>query len=269
MELRAFAHALVTATTLEGKRATLPPGWTDDHPGEALRLDAPGRPTALVPVTGQGVRVPPLAGMPDPAQRRRILHALANHELQAAELFAWALLAWPEMPRAFRVGCAKILGDEQRHMGLFLERLAALGGHFGQEPVSAHFWSKVPELATPLDFICTLGLTLEGANLDFSLEHAQAARAAGDAATADVLQVVHDDEVDHVRFAWVWLQRLAPEDPDRWATYARHVRLPGGPARARGATFDAAGRRAAGLDEAFIDRLAATPPRTPGGAPRR
>jgi IS4 transposase len=27
--------------------------------------------------------------MRDPAQRARILHALANHELQAAELFAW------------------------------------------------------------------------------------------------------------------------------------------------------------------------------------
>ena len=61
-------------------------------PCPPLRLAAPGRPANLgiVPVK-RGI-VPPVAGMHDPAQRARILHALANHELQAIELFAWALL---------------------------------------------------------------------------------------------------------------------------------------------------------------------------------
>jgi len=36
-------------------------------------------------------------------------HALANHELQAIELFAWAVLAFPDTPIAFRRGLIAIL----------------------------------------------------------------------------------------------------------------------------------------------------------------
>lgn len=269
VELRDHALAVLQATTVAGKVAPLPSRWTDENPGPPLRLETPGRPPGLELVPRQRVRVPPLSGMPDPAQRRRILHALANHELQAIELFAFALLAWPDMPRAFRTGCAKILADEQRHMTLFVQRLEALGGHFGEERVNGHFWSQVPRLTTPLELVCTLGLTFEGANLDFSREHADAARAAGDAETADVLELVHDDEIDHVRFAWVWFQRLAPADDDRFEAFERHATVEHAAARARGTTFDVAAREAAGLPADFVARLAATPARAPGGRPRR
>ncbi len=269
MELRDHALAVLRATTLAGKLTPLPRGFTDESPGPPLRVTSPHRPPDLVWTPRRSVRVPPLEGMPDPAQRRRILHALANHELQAAELFAFALLAWPDMPRAFRVGCAAILGDEQRHLRMFVERLEALGGRFGDEPVSGHFWNQVDRLTTPLEFVCTLGLTFESANLDFSLEHADAARQAGDAETARVLRIVHDDEVDHVRFAWVWFQRLAPADDARAHDFERHARVAHATARARGSRFDAASRRRAGLPEALVERLAATPPRAPSGAPRR
>src|SRR2546430_2292140 len=79
----------------------------------AIRIAAPGRPTELAIVAGRQARVPPVAGMRDPAQRARILHALANHELQAIELFAWAVLAYPDTPVAFRRGLVAILADEQ------------------------------------------------------------------------------------------------------------------------------------------------------------
>jgi len=85
-------------------------------PGQAYAAPGPA-PRAL---TG-----PPIAGMADPTQRARILHALANHELQAIELFAWAVLAFPAAPLAFRRGLVAILADEQRHFRLYEARLAA------------------------------------------------------------------------------------------------------------------------------------------------
>jgi len=42
-------------------------------------------------------------------------------------LIAWALLAHPDAPVQFRRGLVAILADEQRHLGLYFERLAALG----------------------------------------------------------------------------------------------------------------------------------------------
>lgn len=268
MEMRAFALGLLETPTLEAKLSPPPADLTDDEPGSPLFVKGPIRPAALRHDPVQKVKVPPLSGMPDPGQRVRILHSLANHELQAAELFAWALLAFPAMPRAFRRGCLGILADEQLHCSLYIERLEALGGRFGEFGVTAHFWRKAARIRTPLAFLCEMGLTLENANLDFAREHAAAARAAGDDATADVLARVHADETRHVAFAWTWFQKLKPAGEDDWDVYLANVHRPGGPERARGATFDALARHAAGMAPAFIDRLAATQPTRPGGSPR-
>jgi len=267
MEMRAFAAGVIEATTLEGKLTPAPPYLTDFEPGTAIRYDEPVRPPGLEIVPGGHVKVPAPEGMCDPAQRVRILHALANHELQAAELFAWAVLAFPDAPKAFRKGLIATLEDEQRHCRMYLRRLEAMGGAFGELPVSGLFWNRVPDLDTALAFVCTLGLTYENANLDFALEHVAAARAAGDHATADVLQEIHDDEVRHLAFAWHWMRELKGVGVDEWDAFTgagpKHAAE-----RARGAKFDRAGREAAGLDAAFIDRLEGTDPTAPGGGRR-
>ncbi len=267
MSVRDFARRVVASTELGEKLAPPPSGLTLDEPAAPEFIAAPGRPADLAITAGREVSVPPIAGMRDPAQRARILHALANHELQAAELFAWALLAFADAPAGFRAGLLAICADEQRHCLAYIERAAALGVRFGDQPVTGHFWNKLDRLTTPLGFACTMGLTFENANLDFTVEYAAAARAAGDHATADVLDMVHADEVDHVRFAWTWLGRLAPGEP-AWDVYTRIATHPLGPHRARGATFDDAARRRAGLDDDFIAHLAAAVPRRPGGGER-
>ena len=58
---------------------------------------------------------------------------------------------------------------------------------------------------------------------------------------------VHTDETRHVAFAWTWFQKLKPADADDWEIYLANVHRPGGPERARGATFDALARHAAGI----------------------
>ena len=292
---RVWARELVESDRLADKLAPPPADLelADDEP--ALRLAAPGRPAALAIVpgrhakvppagepSGQGLadpcsaadrrairrpRVPPLAGMRDPGQRVRILHALANHELQAIELFAWALLAFPDAPPTFRRGLVAILADEQRHLALYDARLAAHGAAFGDHPVTGHFWNKLDHLTSPIEFACAMGLTFEAANLDLSGDYAAAARACGDDATAAALDQVHADEIRHVHFAWTWLRRLEPAR-DPWDAYTSHVHFPLGPARARGARLDADARRKAGFDEAFIAKLAEIAPKRPGGAPR-
>jgi uncharacterized ferritin-like protein (DUF455 family) len=270
VELRAYAQSIVLADTLDGKlvqASSFATELDDSSPGASLRLTAPGRPASLALEPRRKVVVPPIAGMRDPAQRARILHALANHELQAIELFAWAILAFPDTPARFRLGLLAILGEEQRHLQLYIDRLAAHGVAFGDHPVTGHFWNKLDDYATPLAFVCAMGLTFENANLDFAGEYAAAARAAGDEATAAALDIVHADEIRHVRFAWRWLRALAP-DREPWAAYLENLRFPLSPARARGKSFNRAARTAAGLDESFIQALEAIEPRRPGGGPR-
>jgi uncharacterized ferritin-like protein (DUF455 family) len=263
-----YALSIVEGTTLAAKLVP-PPAELDLEGGVVSHVPlAPGRPKELVIVPGKQARVPPIAGMADPAQRARIIHALANHELQAIELFAWALLAYPDAPLAFRRGLVAILADEQRHLELYRCRLAAHGAAFGDFPVTGHFWNKLDHLVGPLEFVCAMGLTFENANLDFAGDYATAARAAGDTATAEVLDRVHTDEIAHVHFAWIWLAKLSDGDDDAWTRYLAHVKPPLGPHRARGARLDREARRRAGLDEHFIDMLEATSAKRPGGGDR-
>ena len=219
-------------------------------------------------MSSRHVKVPPIEGMKDRAQRARILHALANHELQAIELFAWALLAYPNTPVAFRRGLVAILVDEQRHLQLYIDRLTAHGVAFGDYPVTGHFWNKLDHLTTPLEFVCAMGLTFENANLDFAGDYATAARACGDEATAAALERVHADEIAHVHFGWVWMRRLAGEGANAWQTYLANVKFPLGANRARGARFDREARERAGFDDEFIAQLEATSPTRPSGEPR-
>jgi uncharacterized ferritin-like protein (DUF455 family) len=268
LDLRTWAERVVTGGALADKLAPPPELCAGDDGGPPVRLTAPGRVRELAIVRSRAARVPPLAGMGDPAQRARILHALANHELQAIELFAWALLAFADAPAAFRRGLVAIATDEQRHLALYCERLAAHATSFGAFPVTGHFWGKLDHMRTPLEFACAMGLTFEAANLDFARDYAVAARAAGDPATADALDRVHADEIRHVHFAWTWLRRLAGEQAEAWDAYRANVRPPLGPQRARGARLDRDARRRAGFDEVFIDRLAEISPTRPSGAPR-
>jgi uncharacterized ferritin-like protein (DUF455 family) len=263
---RDFACALVCAETLAEKLAT--PGELElEDPEPPLHLGAPGRPPQLQIVSSRALTVPPLAGMRDPHQRARILHAMANHELQAVELFAWALLAFPQAPLGFRAGLVKILSDEQVHLQLYIDRLHAHGHAFGDFGVTGHFWSKLEFMKTPLGFCCAMGMTFENANLDFAVEYAEAARAVGDPETAQVLERVHHDEINHVRFAWTWLEKLCGERGP-WATYNELATFPLGPQRARGKTFDREARRRAGISDEFIALLEQTAPTRPSGRPR-
>jgi uncharacterized ferritin-like protein (DUF455 family) len=189
----------------------------------------------------------------------RCLARFAHHELGAIELFAWALLRWPELPASLRRGLLGALLDEQRHCRLYLERLRAHGSALADHPAPGYFWLQVPRIHEsphgPRAFLAALGLTFEQANLDFAPLYRDAFRAAGDAASADVCQVVHDDEVRHVKLALHWLGRLGPPDraeQSQLEAYRETVPFPLGARRAKGRVFDADARRRAGLDEEFI-----------------
>jgi uncharacterized ferritin-like protein (DUF455 family) len=255
MELREYALAIVRSDSLSTKLTAPRADLSDEAPGPSCRIGHPGRPSELQIVAAQRAKVPSAEGMPDPRQRVRILHGSANHELQAVELFAWALLAFVEAPKSFRRGLLQLLIDEQDHCKLYISRMEQLGAHFGDFPVSGYFWNKVGELTTPLRFVCAMCLTFETANLDHSLSFADAARKAGDEATARIFDRIHSDEQRHVRFGWRWLQKLKAPDKTAWQSYCESLTYPLRPQLGRGPQFSVAAREQAGLSEEFIARL--------------
>eukprot|EP00435_Cladocopium_sp_Y103_P044957 s1833_g12.t2 len=198
------------------------------------------------------------------------LHKFANHELQAIEMFAWALLRFPDAPEGLKLGLLRTLEEEQSHCRLYLQRAKAIAAAsnascppnpLGPTPLSGYLWScldGVRQAEDPLlAFLCGIGLTFEAANLDHSLRYRDIFLQAGDHETAAVLQRVHDEEVQHVRLANVWLRRLAgatPGSSEDLELYQRHAMPPAFvlyKARGKG-FFGEAARRKAGLSEEMI-----------------
>jgi uncharacterized ferritin-like protein (DUF455 family) len=257
MELREFAECVLFATTLEEKLLR-PADITDERPGPAFVTPAaPGRPAGLqFKLTGEARdSFPGTKNLEQEAERGKLLHFFANHELLATELMALVLLRFPDAPAAFRKGVLQTLKDEQEHTQLYLRRMRECGVSFGELPVSGYFWRSVSVMENPMDYVSSLCLTFEQANLDFARHFAQGFAAVGDAATAKLLDKIYHDEIGHVAYGLKWFRRWKNPCESDWEAFCRQLKFPLSPQRAKGMTLNVEGRRAAGLDAEFIAEL--------------
>jgi uncharacterized ferritin-like protein (DUF455 family) len=257
MEMREWAEQVLFATTLEEKLRS-PENITDERPGAPLASPPmPGRPAELrfKPRGTSPGEFPGLHRLESERERGRLLHFFANHELLATELMALVLLKFPEAPAAFRRGVVQTLKDEQEHTRLYLQRMSKCGIHFGEMPVSGYFWRAISGMESPMDFVAGLSLTFEQANLDFAEHFSRGFAAVGDKATAELLEKIHRDEIAHVAHGLKWFRRWKNPGENDWTAFCRQLKFPLSPQRAKGFTLNVEGRRAAGLDAAFIDEL--------------
>lgn len=248
----------VLATTLDAKLAPPPvPERWEDAP-VVRRIEAPGRPPELRVVP----RAAKTRGLASAGGRARALHTFHHHELQAAELMAWAVLAFADAPREFRAGLVRIALDEIRHMRLYAEQIARLGHRVGDFAVRDWFWERVPQSSGPAAFVAVMGLGVESANLEHTASYAARFREAGDEEGARVQELVGREEIAHVRFGARWFSHFAGAlDFDTWR---RALPPPLTPLLMRGRPLRRDARLRAGQPEAFVAELEAWQPDTPG-----
>lgn len=259
MELRTFAECILFSTDLDEKLRSERGAFTDDEPGSALCVESPARPDELK-IADRGPSLPKRAAFRAPLQRGVAHHVMANHELQALEVMAFVLLAFPEAPTEFRLGLAEVMADEQRHTRMHAERAAALGVPFGSRRVNGYIWRWTTEITSVLDYVARLPLVFEGANLDHTLELEEWFAEVGDERGAAVVRTIHHDEIRHVAFGLDWLRRLKPEGRSDWEAWRDHLDWPLRPAKAKGATFHAEPRLAAGMTAEFARQVEAADP---------
>jgi uncharacterized ferritin-like protein (DUF455 family) len=249
-----WAWDYVHATSLAHKLAPPPPPEHWEENPKPCRLEAPGRPPEL----RVALRARKKRGLGTETGRAQALHNFLHHELQAAELMAWAILAYPEAPRAFREGLVRILLDEARHMRMYHARIEALGHAVGDFEVRDWFWARVPTCADPAAFVAVMGLGLESANLEHAATFAAAFRAAGDEESARVQELVGLEEIAHVRFGARWFAHFRGEVAfDPWC---EALPAPLTPLLMRGTPLRREARRRAGQPDAFLDALEAWQP---------
>ncbi len=255
--LERWAWALVTSARLEDKRSPGVAPLLRDVSFTPRRLPAPGRPDGLVRSTRR--RKTPRAGaLVSPEKRAELLHVFAHHELQAAELFAWAILAFADAPDPFVRGLAALAQDEARHFAAYEVELARLGHPFGSLPVRDWFWERVGAVRDPASFCAFVGLGLESANLDHARRFETELRAAGDERAAALTEAIGREEVAHVRFAARWFRHFAGGLD--LARFVAALPPPLTPILFRGRSIDRAARSEAGWPAEMIDALEAWQP---------
>jgi uncharacterized ferritin-like protein (DUF455 family) len=151
------------------------------------------------------------ADMTETARRQR-LHKHMHNEMQSLEIAAQTLSDFPDAEWELRLALARQCWDETRHTRLLYRRLRQLGGRKGEFPVMNFEWS----VTCMLDSLgARLGLqnrTFEGGEMDLLRRLVNVWREAGDDDTADLLDGILSDEIQHVRFANIWFRRMAQTD---------------------------------------------------------
>ena len=264
--LAAWARAYVLsddlATKLDPPAPPRPP--LDGAPAPRLeRPLAPGRPAALRVMA----RVKsPRGSLVDPKKRAHLVHTFLHHELQAAELMAAMLVAFPDAPRAFQVGLVRVFFDEIRHMQGYRAHLERLGFAVGDFPVRDWFWERLGAVPSLVSFVAAMGVGFEGGNLDHTRRYAEAFDAAGDHDGARLVRRVGEEEIVHVRFALAWLPRLLGKTRVSFDDFAAALPPPLTPSVMQGPVMDRVARVRAGYTEEFLDALVAFAAAHPSGA---
>jgi uncharacterized ferritin-like protein (DUF455 family) len=204
------------------------------------------------------LRTPPAGALRRVEARAQLVHTFVHHELQAAELFAWAILAFPDTPQEFRAGLLRLCVEELGHLSLYAAYLEDLGMRIGDFPVRDWFWERVPRCTSAASFVALQGLGLEGANLEHSARFAGLFRAAGDEEGARILERVERDEIAHVAFAARWFEHFTGMPLD-YATWRAALPPPLTPALLQGKPLNREARLRAGFHAQFLDQLEAEP----------
>jgi uncharacterized ferritin-like protein (DUF455 family) len=252
--LEGWALAYLTATQLAEKFELLEPPRALEADGPSRANARPGRPRELVAAQSRR-KTPGPEALRAPARRAELMHTFLHHELQAAELFCWAILAFPQTPPSFRRGLAQIARDEVRHMALYRDYLADLGHGFGDFPIRDWFWERVPAARNAVEFVATLGIGFEGGNLDHTKRFAASLRSIGDERGARLEETIFEEEVPHVRFSLHWFHRWTGRCD--FGAWLRQLPPPLSPTLMKGQPLERTGRLRSGFTEPFLAELTA------------
>lgn len=158
-----------------------------------------------------------------------LLHALAHIELNAIDL-AWDVMARKfdlcgfELPKEFYDDWCKVADDEAKHFLMLEERLNDLDASYGDLPAHDGLWEASEKTAH--DFAARLAIVpmvLEARGLDVTPNMIAVMNKQGDTKTADMLQIIHNDEITHVRAGTVWFKAWCEHQNEDVETYWQHL----------------------------------------------
>jgi uncharacterized ferritin-like protein (DUF455 family) len=174
-----------------------------------------------------------------------LLHAISHIELNAIDL-AWDIMARFAhlsvenenentndaskdafaLPRAFFDDWIKVADDEAKHFLMLQDRLTDFDAAYGDLPAHDGLWEA--SIRTAHDFPARLAIVpmvLEARGLDVTPQMIKIMAEQGDEKTVSMLQIIHHDEITHVRAGTVWFEAWckhhAIDTEEHWQTLVK------------------------------------------------
>jgi len=147
-----------------------------------------------------------------PVGRRERLHRHMNNEVGAIEIAAQCLVDFPDAPWEAQLQLARQVFDESRHVEGLYRRLRAVGGFKGEFPIFNFEWCVTNTQDSLPARLAIQNRTFEAGQMDLLGALRKIWRAAGDDETAELLEAILADEVNHVRFANRLIRAAAKSD---------------------------------------------------------
>lgn len=195
--------------------------------GKVAIPDRPARPAK--PELREPREMPKRAKAGSLRSKIALLHALAHIELNAIDL-GWDVMAREfdlggyTLPKAFYDDWCKVADDEAKHFLMLEERLNDLGAAYGDLPAHDGLWEA--SVNTAHDFAARLAIVpmvLEARGLDVTPGMIAAMEKQEDFKTAEYLQIIHDDEITHVRAGTVWFEGWCAHHGKNVEEYWQHL----------------------------------------------
>jgi uncharacterized ferritin-like protein (DUF455 family) len=150
-----------------------------------------------------------------PDVTREFLHRQMNEEINGLEISARNLVDFPNADWELRMAMARQCWDEARHFQMFRRCLERRGGWFGEYPVLNFQFRIVTHIDSLVGRLAVQNRSFEAAGIDAINNEVEASRQAGDEDLTELFDAQLADEVQHVRYANVWVKQLTKREGPR------------------------------------------------------
>jgi len=172
-----------------------------------LFADGPARDSRFVVAEtwAEAVNLPP----DDPRAIVEFLHRQMNEEVNGLEIAARALVDFPDADWELRMAIARQCWDEARHVEMFRRCCEGKGGQVGEYPVLNFQYRILTRIDSLIGRLAVQNRSFEATGID-AIESELATRRLGhDPDVVALFDAQVADEIQHVRYANVWVKKLA------------------------------------------------------------
>jgi len=180
-----------------------------------MKIITPGRPEKPLLVAPSEV---PRRGFDSQISRVRLVHAITHIEFNAINLALDAVYRFRGMPNQYYSDWMQVAAEEAKHFSLLEQYLKNNDSYYGEYAAHNGLWEMA--IKTDHDVMIRMALVprvLEARGLDVTPGMIGRLRIAKDDALVAILEIIHTEEIGHVRIGSSWFNYVCEQrglDPE-------------------------------------------------------